>query len=46
MEGTDADKALEFKAQGNEFFKKKEFLKAIEAYTRAIGNSSNHHMIQ
>ena len=38
MEVTDVDKALEFKTQGNEAFKKKEYVKAIEAYTKAIGN--------
>lgn len=37
MEKTDTEKAQEFKAQGNEFFKNKEYLKAIEQYTKAIG---------
>lgn len=41
MEGTDADKALEFKTQGNEAFKKKEYVKAIEAYTKAINLNSS-----
>ena len=36
MEKTDTEKAEEFKQQGNEFFKKKEYLKAIECYTKAI----------
>jgi hypothetical protein len=36
MEKTEAEKAEEFKQQGNEFFKKKEYLKAIECYTKAI----------
>jgi len=37
MEKSDTERANEFKSQGNEFFKKKEYLKAIEAYTKAIG---------
>jgi len=37
MEKSDTEKAQDFKAQGNEFFKKKEYLKAIEFYTKAIG---------
>jgi DnaJ family protein C protein 7 len=36
MEKSDAERAEEFKQQGNEFFKKKEYLKAIESYTKAI----------
>jgi len=36
MEKSDTEKAQDFKAQGNEFFKKKEYLKAIEFYTKAI----------
>jgi len=36
MEGNNKDKALQYKNQGNEFFKRKDYNKAIEAYTKAI----------
>lgn len=32
----------DFKNQGNEFFKKKEYTKAVEAYTNAISKFSSH----
>lgn len=36
MEKTDTEKALEFKTQGNEFFKKEKYVEAIECYTKAV----------
>jgi len=36
MEQTEVERAEEFKQQGNEHFKKKEYIKAIESYTKAI----------
>lgn len=36
MNNSDSEKANELKTQGNEYFKKKEYLKAIECYTQAI----------
>jgi hypothetical protein len=33
------ESAEQFKLQGNEFFKKKEFNKAIQAYSEAIGKA-------
>jgi hypothetical protein len=42
MEKTETEKAEEFKQQGNEFFKKKEYLKAIECYTKAISKLINY----
>lgn len=36
MEQTEVERAEEFKQQGNEHFKRKEFVKAIECYSKAI----------
>jgi tetratricopeptide (TPR) repeat protein len=38
MDTSDADKALQYKNEGNEFFKKKDYLQAIESYSKAISN--------
>jgi hypothetical protein len=36
METTDTEKALQYKNEGNDYFKKKDYLNAIESYSKAI----------
>jgi tetratricopeptide (TPR) repeat protein len=36
MSESDSQKAIQFKNEGNEYFKKKEYQKAVESYTKAI----------
>jgi tetratricopeptide (TPR) repeat protein len=36
MQSSTNDKATQYKNEGNEYFKKKEYEKAIESYTNAI----------
>jgi len=36
MQGSDSQKAISFKEKGNQYFKNKEYNKAIDAYTQAI----------
>ena len=36
MQNSDSEKAVQLKNEGNEFFKQKEYDKAIECYTKAI----------
>ncbi len=38
----ESDQALEFKNQGNEYFKKKDYTKAVECYTKAISKTNFH----
>ncbi len=50
MDSNDSERAVQYKNEGNQHFKNKDYLKAIESYTKAISklhhNHVNNHRLQ